>query len=289
MFRDFLNEVMEKVGSSDSIKRTDLVVGLNSLLRVLKETTENNSKSLQDALKKSDSKNVVKMLQKNGLVVTTNEEVAELLKVDYEVITQLITEAIELVESFMPEITIQDTVTIRQNAILDLLGHADSLTNYYSELLMLIVYSMNDEVSIIYRKKTDDLNSGVKKYNIMMGIYRKGLSKVVKDIRELSDTRITENVGNLKEVASAKDIAFALPVNGFNGNPIQAIGKWWVDFQLYRADKLEDSKYLVEYKLMQLREKKERGDVTTETDKAIQFYEKKVQKLDKKIYSLRKV
>ena len=290
MFRDYLQELMDKVGSTDNIKKSELIVGLNNLIRVLEETTYNNSISLQKTLKELKNNNVVEILAKHGVRVTTNDDVAKLLKTDYQVIVDLINETIKLVDNFMPEITIQDTVTIRQNAILDLMDHCDSLTNYYSELLMLIVYTMNDEVKIVYKKKTDDLVSGISKYNLMMKVYRDGgLDKVIKDIRSLTDTRIVENIGNLKEVASAKDIAFKLPTNGFNGNPIQAIGKWWVDFQLYRADKLEDAKYLVEYKLLELKEKKERGNVTIETDKAIEYYESKVQKMDKKIYSLRKV
>jgi hypothetical protein len=289
MLRNLIREIKKSVGSTDSIKKRDVLIGVDSLKRVLEETMKVNSLSIQDTLKTTKAPKVIKLLATHGVNVSTEADIVAMLKVDYETIYEMISETYVLIDEVMPEISIQDTITIKQSAVLDILDHIDTLANYYSELLMLIVYNLNEETQIIYKKKTEDIVDGLEKYEKMMRIYRGNVKKVMNDIRKLSDVRVIENEAVLNEVTSNFDKIFKLPINGFNGNPIQAIGKWWVDFELYRADKAEDTKYLVEYKLLQLREKKERGNVTVETDEAIAYYEKRVQKLDKKIASLRGV
>jgi len=72
-------------------------------------------------------------------------------------------------------------------------------------------------------------------------------------------------------------------VEGFIGNPFYHIGKFLVDLQKEKLDRLKNTKKYLELTLNDLRVKRERGELDPKYDKLIEQYEKRIKKLEERI------
>jgi len=271
----------------DVIKKSELLLGMENLSTTLKENIFPTIEKMEVYVKDGtiDEKTLMKVLKLVHFKARNKEDFISSMK---EYATRLsvgVEDAKTLIDEFMPNVLVTDNITIRQSAILTLASQLDGAIGYLSDLMTFIVYELNGEKNVIYPNFTKRVLGGGSNFDTIMKSLSVGKG-IYGRIADLSDVQINVDKTVLREVASDYDLSFSLPSNSFNGNPFYFLGKWWVDFELKRAARYRDMKRITEYKLIQLKEKQERGDVSTTIDKQIEYYEERVKKYDAKIRKL---
>jgi len=286
MITEAIKNLTKMFSDDDVIRKSELMLGLTNLEKILSNEIYPNLLQLVDYLNSSTKKVDAKKLNLN---VRDNKELGKLLMSDYDLVLAGILKFSSLAEDELPKMMTLDTMTIKQSAIIEMANHFDSMISYMSSLMLHITYSLNNETAV-YKKKDEGIVTMSRAYSRMMNQYRgKGLLNAIKDMAKLSNVEISDDPATMRELSSANDLKFKLPVSGFNGSLLYSLGKWWVEFQLKRADAARDEKRLIELKLMELRARDNGGNVPTELSSQIAFFENKLRLLEKKIEDLEEV
>lgn len=286
MISEVIKNLSNMLSDEDVVRKSDITLGVSNILKVCESELKPSLDQLSVYLKTASRDiNVSKL----GIRVRDNKELASLLEDDFNILYDGLVELKALVEDELPKMMTLSAMTVKQSAVIELSNHLNSLVSFTGSIYVFVVYRLNNEV-VIYKKKEEEIIRRSSAYNRMMKIYRgKGLTKKITEIKGLSNAEIVDDPVVMRELVTNNDLKFNLPTNGFNGSPLFAIGKWWTEFQLRRADVAKDEKRIVELKLMELRSRDTSGNVDTNISSQIEYYENKLKMLEKKINDLEEV
>ena len=183
----------------------------------------------------------------------------------------------------VPDYITDKTITARVSGILGTVSNFTSITLFTSDLLLYIIYKMNND-SMYYKSKEKSVYIMLPEYAKLYAKYRGKIKDVLKDINKLSDTEIGD-VDTFHMSASRVDKKFNMPVNGFIGNPIYYFRMWMVEIEASKYEYLKDKKRLIELKLIDMKLSNQ-GEPDAKIQKQIEYFEEKLAKIEYEIHNI---
>lgn len=157
-------------------------------------------------------------------------------------------------------------------------------TNANSEYILRIVYlaMRNNEASVLPQKKVIDTLSKLSDFRVKV-LTKVKVSDMIKEIIDLPNDSLYERIQSGTPEEATDNIQGVSKVNGFIGNPIFTFRKWWFEKDLVALEKLNDTKSMIELRLLELRGELEGDGDNQKLREQIEYYEDKLSGLDAKI------
>jgi hypothetical protein len=267
--KDYLDSIRGEI-----VKRSDMLVALTNLENTFKEDILPNAKLIIAVI---DNDKVVKKISKelNMGVKSVNEFKSYITGIN-KLLTRLISGYKGLVQK-CNKIIITDEMDSKQVAVMETGKTVFEVVNYYSDYLLYITYIANNDNKFVY---------SIKKKFIKESIY--SFNKIIARFKQVDIDEYFINISKLERVnvnspEYLKNEFMVIGSKSFNYNPIYEFGKWWIDFKIWRINRLKENKRLLELKILEYKERQRNGDTNPELDKIIANYEEQVAKIDKKI------
>lgn len=142
-----------------------------------------------------------------------------------------------------------------------------------------------EKPALLVKKQEEFVLKGVKNYARLLAIYGSTEKEFTSLLKKLED--VTLPVDDLEEIVELKgahkvDTTPSLP-NGFIGSPVYSVRLVFAQWEADRYRSMKDKKKLLELRAMHLRMLKESGRSDINTEKEIQYLQKRISDYDYKI------
>lgn len=179
----------------------------------------------------------------------------------------------------LPEYMPVNTLTAKQAGIVGTVTALLTIVFFIDDYLLYLIYRLNNS-DLYYRIKEKEVKKGMVTFGKLYKELNGKVSKRVNELSNLSDTELGDSTAMFRTLASKADRTHTLPIDGFIGSPIYFFRKWWVDIQISRYEYKVDKKNLLELKLYELKLKDRDGKLDVKKQEAVEYYEKKIARLE---------
>ena len=182
----------------------------------------------------------------------------------------------------MPKVLTNRQASGSVAAALHIVNCGTDISLYFADFLFYVIDAISGSGAVV-KKRAENVKKNAVNFKL---IYIEFKGEIVKTVKQLDDLSM---IVDEMEESSFKNIvlpSIKLPVNGFVGNPIYHFRKWLVERDIEKIEALEDKRRLIRSELDKLRFE-EAGEQSPNVDKAIDYYESKLNKLDREMEKLK--
>jgi hypothetical protein len=251
----------------------------NGILPILDNYQEPKNKAILDNLKNSNTFKIIK----EGLKVNDPSKLLVELEVYFKDILTNQSKIVSSINTILSDSVNEKTITFKQYEMMNYIDDMYSNTYFTTELLYILI--RDEKNSMLSQKQVIKLLKQLPSFKL------KVLNKVtVKDALASIANSSSESIYDRNSADAPDSIKMSgIKVSNFIGNPIFSFRKWLVDKDIDKAKALEDTKNLIELRLLELRNQAAGESDNEGLRKQIEYYEDKLAEVDSKISKLMEV
>lgn len=251
----------------------------NGILPILDNYQDPKNKVILDNLKNSNTFKIIK----EGLKVNDPSKLLVELEVYFKDILTNQSKIVSSINTILSDSVNEKTITFKQYEMMNYIDDMYSNTYFTTELLYILI--RDEKNSMLSQKQVIKLLKQLPNFKL------KVLNKVtVKDALASIANSSAESIYDRNSADAPDSIKMSgIKVSNFIGNPIFSFRKWLVDKDIDKAKALEDTKNLIELRLLELRNQAAGESDNEGLRKQIEYYEDKLAEVDSKISKLMEV
>ena len=251
----------------------------NGILPILDNYQDPKNKAILDNLKNSNTFKIIK----EGLKVNDPSKLLVELEVYFKDILTNQSKIVSSINTILSDSVNEKTITFKQYEMMNYIDDMYSNTYFTTELLYILI--RDEKNSMLSQKQVIKLLKQLPSFKL------KVLNKVtVKDALATIANSSSESIYDRNSADAPDSIKMSgIKVSNFIGNPIFSFRKWLVDKDINKAKALEDTKNLIELRLLELRNQAAGESDNEGLRKQIEYYEDKLAEVDSKISKLMEV
>ena len=251
----------------------------NGILPILDNYQDPKNKAILDNLKNSNTFKIIK----EGLKVNDPSKLLVELEVYFKDILTNQSKIVSSINTILSDSVNEKTITFKQYEMMNYVDDMYSNTYFNTELLYILI--RDEKNSMLSQKQVIKLLKQLPSFKL------KVLNKVtVKDALASISNSSAESIYDRNSADAPDSIKMSgIKVSNFIGNPIFSFRKWLVDKDIDKAKALEDTKNLIELRLLELRNQAAGESDNEGLRKQIEYYEDKLAEVDSKISKLMEV
>lgn len=251
----------------------------NGILPILDNYQDPKNKAILDNLKNSNTFKIIK----EGLKVNDPSKLLVELEVYFKDILTNQSKIVSSINTILSDSVNEKTITFKQYEMMNYVDDMYSNTYFATELLYILI--RDEKNSMLSQKQVIKLLKQLPSFKL------KVLNKVtVKDALASIANSSSESIYDRNSADAPDSVKMSgIKVSNFIGNPIFSFRKWLVDKDIDKAKALEDTKNLIELRLLELRNQAAGESDNEGLRKQIEYYEDKLAEVDSKISKLMEV
>jgi len=251
----------------------------NGILPILDNYQDSKNKAILDNLKNSNTFKIIK----EGLKVNDPSKLLVELEVYFKDILTNQSKIVSSINTILSDSVNEKTITFKQYEMMNYVDDMYSNTYFATELLYILI--RDEKNSMLSQKQVIKLLKQLPNFKL------KVLNKVtVKDALASIANSSSESIYDRNSADAPDSVKMSgIKVSNFIGNPIFSFRKWLVDKDIDKAKALEDTKNLIELRLLELRNQAAGESDNEGLRKQIEYYEDKLAEVDSKISKLMEV
>lgn len=276
----FTNDKFARIKSKTEATFTAVVYEIeNGILPILDNYQDPKNKAILDNLKNSNTFKIVK----EGLKVNDPSKLLVELEVYFKDILTNQSKIVSSINTILSDSVNEKTITFKQYEMMNYIDDMYSNTYFTTELLYILI--RDEKNSMLSQKQVIKLLKQLPSFKL------KVLNKVtVKEALATIANSSSESIYDRNSADAPDSIKMSgIKVSNFIGNPIFSFRKWLVDKDIDKAKALEDTKNLIELRLLELRNQAAGESDNEGLRKQIEYYEDKLAEVDSKISKLMEV
>lgn len=276
----FTNDKFARIKSKTEATFTAVVYEIeNGILPILDNYQDPKNKAILDNLKNSNTFKIIK----EGLKVNDPSKLLVELEVYFKDILTNQSKIVSSINTILSDSVNEKTITFKQYEMMNYIDDMYSNTYFTTELLYILI--RDEKNSMLSQKQVIKLLKQLPSFKL------KVLNKVtVKDALASIANSSAESIYDRNSADAPDSIKMSgIKVSNFIGNPIFSFRKWLVDKDIDKAKALEDTKNLIELRLLELRNQASGESDNEGLRKQIEYYEDKLAEVDSKISKLMEV
>lgn len=276
----FTNDKFARIKSKTEATFTAVVYEIeNGILPILDNYQDPKNKAILDNLKNSNTFKIIK----EGLKVNDPSKLLVELEVYFKDILTNQSKIVSSINTILSDSVNEKTITFKQYEMMNYIDDMYSNTYFTTELLYILI--RDEKNSMLSQKQVIKLLKQLPSFKL------KVLNKVtVKDALASIANSSSESIYDINSADAPDSIKMSgIKVSNFIGNPIFSFRKWLVDKDIDKAKALEDTKNLIELRLLELRNQAAGESDNEGLRKQIEYYEDKLAEVDSKISKLMEV
>lgn len=276
----FTNDKFARIKSKTEATFTAVVYEIeNGVLPILDNYQDPKNKTILDNLKNSNTFKIIK----EGLKVNDPSKLLVELEVYFKDILTNQSKIVSSINTILSDSVNEKTITFKQYEMMNYIDDMYSNTYFTTELLYILI--RDEKNSMLSQKQVIKLLKQLPSFKL------KVLNKVtVKDALASIANSSAESIYDRNSADAPDSIKMSgIKVSNFIGNPIFSFRKWLVDKDIDKAKALEDTKNLIELRLLELRNQAAGESDNEGLRKQIEYYEDKLAEVDSKISKLMEV
>lgn len=276
----FTNDKFARIKSKTEATFTAVVYEIeNGILPILDNYQDPKNKAILDNLKNSNTFKIIK----EGLKVNDPSKLLVELEVYFKDILTNQSKIVSSINTMLSDSVNEKTITFKQYEMMNYIDDMYSNTYFATELLYILI--RDEKNSMLSQKQVIKLLKQLPSFKL------KVLNKVtVKDALATISNSSAESIYDRNSADAPDSIKMSgIKVSNFIGNPIFSFRKWLVDKDIDKAKALEDTKNLIELRLLELRNQAAGESDNEGLRKQIEYYEDKLAEVDSKISKLMEV
>lgn len=276
----FTNDKFVRIKSKTEATFTAVVYEIeNGILPILDNYQDPKNKAILDNLKNSNTFKIIK----EGLKVNDPSKLLVELEVYFKDILTNQSKIVSSINTMLSDSVNEKTITFKQYEMMNYIDDMYSNTYFTTELLYILI--RDEKNSMLSQKQVIKLLKQLPSFKL------KVLNKVtVKDALASIANSSAESIYDRNSADAPDSIKMSgIKVSNFIGNPIFSFRKWLVDKDIDKAKALEDTKNLIELRLLELRNQAAGESDNEGLRKQIEYYEDKLAEVDSKISKLMEV
>lgn len=276
----FTNDKFARIKSKTEATFTAVVYEIeNGILPILDNYQDPKNKAILDNLKNSNTFKIIK----EGLKVNDPSKLLVELEVYFKDILTNQSKIVSSINTILSDSVNEKTITFKQYEMMNYIDDMYSNTYFATELLYILI--RDEKNSMLSQKQVIKLLKQLPSFKL------KVLNKVtVKDALASIANSSSESIYDRNSADAPDSIKMSgIKVSNFIGNPIFSFRKWLVDKDIDKAKALEDTKNLIELRLLELRNQAAGESDNEGLRKQIEYYEDKLAEVDSKISKLMEV
>lgn len=276
----FTNDKFARIKSKTEATFTAVVYEIeNGILPILDNYQDPKNKVILDNLKNSNTFKIIK----EGLKVNDPSKLLVELEVYFKDILANQSKIVSSINTILSDSVNEKTITFKQYEMMNYIDDMYSNTYFTTELLYILI--RDEKNSMLSQKQVIKLLKQLPSFKL------KVLNKVtVKDALASIANSSAESIYDRNSADAPDSIKMSgIKVSNFIGNPIFSFRKWLVDKDIDKAKALEDTKNLIELRLLELRNQAAGESDNEGLRKQIEYYEDKLAEVDSKISKLMEV
>lgn len=276
----FTNDKFARIKSKTEATFTAVVYEIeNGILPILDNYQDPKNKVILDNLKNSNTFKIIK----EGLKVNDPSKLLVELEVYFKDILTNQSKIVSSINTILSDSVNEKTITFKQYEMMNYVDDMYSNTYFATELLYILI--RDEKNSMLSQKQVIKLLKQLPSFKL------KVLNKVtVKDALASIANSSSESIYDRNSADAPDSVKMSgIKVSNFIGNPIFSFRKWLVDKDIDKAKALEDTKNLIELRLLELRNQAAGESDNEGLRKQIEYYEDKLAEVDSKISKLMEV
>lgn len=276
----FTNDKFARIKSKTEATFTAVVYEIeNGILPILDNYQDPKNKAILDNLKNSNTFKIIK----EGLKVNDPSKLLVELEVYFKDILTNQSKIVSSINTILSDSVNEKTITFKQYEMMNYIDDMYSNTYFATELLYILI--RDEKNSMLSQKQVIKLLKQLPSFKL------KVLNKVtVKEALASIANSSAESIYDRNSADAPDSIKMSgIKVSNFIGNPIFSFRKWLVDKDIDKAKALEDTKNLIELRLLELRNQAAGESDNEGLRKQIEYYEDKLAEVDSKISKLMEV
>lgn len=276
----FTNDKFARIKSKTEATFTAVVYEIeNGILPILDNYQDPKNKAILDNLKNSNTFKIIK----EGLKVNDPSKLLVELEVYFKDILTNQSKIVSSINTILSDSVNEKTITFKQYEMMNYIDDMYSNTYFTTELLYILI--RDEKNSMLSQKQVIKLLKQLPSFKL------KVLNKVtVKEALATISNSSAESIYDRNSADAPDSIKMSgIKVSNFIGNPIFSFRKWLVDKDIDKAKALEDTKNLIELRLLELRNQAAGESDNEGLRKQIEYYEDKLAEVDSKISKLMEV
>lgn len=276
----FTNDKFARIKSKTEATFTAVVYEIeNGILPILDNYQDPKNKVILDNLKNSNTFKIIK----EGLKVNDPSKLLVELEVYFKDILTNQSKIVSSINTILSDSVNEKTITFKQYEMMNYIDDMYSNTYFTTELLYILI--RDEKNSMLSQKQVIKLLKQLPSFKL------KVLNKVtVKEALASIANSSAESIYDRNTADAPDSIKMSgIKVSNFIGNPIFSFRKWLVDKDIDKAKALEDTKNLIELRLLELRNQAAGESDNEGLRKQIEYYEDKLAEVDSKISKLMEV
>lgn len=276
----FTNDKFARIKSKTESTFTAVVYEIeNGILPILDNYQDPKNKVILDNLKNSNTFKIIK----EGLKVNDPSKLLVELEVYFKDILTNQSKIVSSINTILSDSVNEKTITFKQYEMMNYIDDMYSNTYFTTELLYILI--RDEKNSMLSQKQVIKLLKQLPSFKL------KVLNKVtVKEALATISNSSAESIYDRNSADAPDSIKMSgIKVSNFIGNPIFSFRKWLVDKDIDKAKALEDTKNLIELRLLELRNQAAGESDNEGLRKQIEYYEDKLAEVDSKISKLMEV
>lgn len=276
----FTNDKFARIKSKAEATFTAVVYEIeNGILPILDNYQDPKNKAILDNLKNSNTFKIIK----EGLKVNDPSKLLVELEVYFKDILTNQSKIVSSINTILSDSVNEKTITFKQYEMMNYIDDMYSNTYFTTELLYILI--RDEKNSMLSQKQVIKLLKQLPSFKL------KVLNKVtVKEALAAIANSSAESIYDRNSADAPDSIKMSgIKVSNFIGNPIFSFRKWLVDKDIDKAKALEDTKNLIELRLLELRNQAAGESDNEGLRKQIEYYEDKLAEVDSKISKLMEV
>lgn len=276
----FTNDKFARIKSKTEATFTAVVYEIeNGILPILDNYQDPKNKAILDNLKNSNTFKIIK----EGLKVNDPSKLLVELEVYFKDILTNQSKIVSSINTILSDSVNEKTITFKQYEMMNYIDDMYSNTYFTTELLYILI--RDEKNSMLSQKQVIKLLKQLPSFKL------KVLNKVtVKEALATIANSSSESIYDRNSADAPDSIKMSgIKVSNFIGNPIFSFRKWLVDKDIDKAKALEDTKNLIELRLLELRNQAAGESDNEGLRKQIEYYEDKLAEVDSKISKLMEV
>lgn len=276
----FTNDKFARIKSKTEATFTAVVYEIeNGILPILDNYQDPKNKAILDNLKNSNTFKIIK----EGLKVNDPSKLLVELEVYFKDILTNQSKIVSSINTILSDSVNEKTITFKQYEMMNYVDDMHSNTYFATELLYILI--RDEKNSMLSQKQVIKLLKQLPNFKL------KVLNKVtVKDALASIANSSSESIYDRNSADAPDSVKMSgIKVSNFIGNPIFSFRKWLVDKDIDKAKALEDTKNLIELRLLELRNQAAGESDNEGLRKQIEYYEDKLAEVDSKISKLMEV
>ena len=276
----FTNDKFARIKSKTEATFTAVVYEIeNGILPILDNYQDPKNKAILDNLKNSNTFKIIK----EGLKVNDPSKLLVELEAYFKDILTNQSKIVSSINTILSDSVNEKTITFKQYEMMNYVDDMYSNTYFTTELLYILI--RDEKNSMLSQKQVIKLLKQLPSFKL------KVLNKVtVKEALATISNSSAESIYDRNSADAPDSIKMSgIKVSNFIGNPIFSFRKWLVDKDIDKAKALEDTKNLIELRLLELRNQAAGESDNEGLRKQIEYYEDKLAEVDSKISKLMEV